>query len=151
MAPRHTKILLGPTRKNDPQVAEHKVAAANFLPGQLVVINNNLFELAVAASTGRVFLLQEHYLAMKGVDVPYRYSAAADGITDTAIGLEMEDDVIYAARVATGQDVKKGAALALGPGGNLIVAGAGARVVAHAHETFNNTTGAPALVAVRKA
>ena len=151
MAPRHTKILLGPTRKNDPQVAEHKVAADGFLPGQLVVINNNLFGLAVAASTGRVFLLQEHYLAMKGVDAPYRYSADPDGITDTALGLEMEDDVIYAARVATGQDVKKGAALALGAGGNLVVSGGADRVVAYAHESFNNTTGAPALVAVRKA
>lgn len=151
MAPRHTKILLGPTRKNDPQVAEHKVAAAGFLPGQLVTLTNNLFVLATAAATGRVFLLQEHYLAMKSVDQPYRYSAEADGITDTALGLEMEDDVIYAARVPTGTDVKKGDALALGAGGNLVLGTGSNRVVAYAHESFNNTTGATALVAVRKA
>lgn len=141
---RYSKIHLGPARKNDPQVHEAEAVAA-ILPGSAIVLDSaGKFALAVAASTGNIFFAQERYLAMKGVSEAY---AAGD----TVLGLHLQDDVHYAAIIATGTSVTAGAPLTLAAGGKLALATGTARVVAFADETFNNTSGSDQLIRVRKA
>lgn len=143
--PRYTKILLGPTRKNDPQVWEAP-ADASTLPGTMVVVNaGGEFVAAGVAPTDLVRIVQENYLALRGVDVAY-------GVGDRMIGIEMQPDVLYAGRVAAGQNIARiGAPLTTNAAGHLIVAGAGVRVVAYADEVYNNDTGTTQLVSIRPA
>lgn len=143
--PRYTKILLGPARKNDPQVWEAP-AAAETLPGTFVTVNTDgEFVAAGVAPTDLVRIAQENYLALRGVDVPY----AAD---DRLIGIEMQRDVLYAGRLAAGQNIARiGAPLTTNAAGHLIAAGAGVRVVAYADEVYNNDTGTTQLVSIRPA
>lgn len=142
---RYSRIHLGPARRNDPQVHEAEAAVA-IAPGSAVAINaSGQFDLATAATTSRVFLAQENYLAMKGVAVPYDAG-------DRVLGLHLQDDTHYAAIIPTGVNVSSpGAALALGAGGKLALATEGDRVVAYADEAFNNTTGSDQLIRVRVA
>lgn len=141
---RYSRIHLGPARENDPQVRE-AAAVASTLPGCLVTINGaGKFVLAVAASTGHVWLAQENYLAQKGVDAAY----AADA---RVIGLELEPDTLYAGRVAAAANIADGAALTLAADGLFAAAAAGNRVVAYADEALNNTSGATALLRIRAA
>lgn len=151
---RYSKILLGPARKNDPQVSEAEADVA-IMPGTFVVRGAGAaasrFILATAAAAGRAFLAQENYLMLRNVDTPYRAPAGAVR-GDLVVALELEDDVLYAARIATGQNVTAiGTALAIGAAGNLVIAGAGAKVVAFSDEIFNNNTGSAALIRIRPA
>lgn len=143
--PRYTKILLGPTRKNDPQVWEAP-ADVSTLPGTFVTVNaGGEFVPAGAAPTDLVRIVQENYLALRGVDVAY-------GVGDRMIGIEMQPDVLYAGRVAAGQNIARiGAPLTTNAAGHLINAGAGVRVVAYADEVYNNNTGTTQLVSIRPA
>ena len=151
---RYSKIILGPARRNDPQTREAECTAAA-LPGQFVTYDaNNRFALAIATTVTKVWLVQENYLKLLSVDTPYTPYAAGPPVVrgDPIIGLEMEDSVLYAARVATGQNITAiGTALAVGAGGNLVIAGAGARVIAYSDEIYNNNTGQPQLVRIRPA
>lgn len=140
---RYSKIVLGPARKNDPQVREAP-AAAKTLPGCLVALVDGEFALATATTAGRVWLAQENYLAQRGVEAAYE----AD---DRLIGLEMQPDVLYAGRIPDGVDVADGAALTLGANGLFALAAANARIVAYADEAFDNDTGETALIRVRPA
>lgn len=150
---RYSRIHLGPARKNDPQVFEAEAGAA-ILPGSLIVLSSGRFVLAGAATVGKVWLAQENYLAMKGVDVAYAaYSAGPPVIRgDRVLGLEMQDDTHYAARVANGVNIAAvGTALTPGANGTLAIASTSDLVVAYADEVFNNNTGSTALIRIRPA
>lgn len=151
---RYQRIHLGPARRNDPQVREAEAAAA-ILPGSLVVLNGaGRFALAAATTVGKVWLAQENYLMLKSVDQAYTAYAAGPPVVngDTVIGLEMEDDTHYAARVATGVNITAvGTALTPGANGTLAIAATSDLVVAYSDEIYNNNTGTSQLVRVRPA
>lgn len=64
---RYNKIYGGPAEEVKPQVHE-AICATSVLPGTAVVRTAGAFVAAVAASKGRMFVVQDNYLAMKGVD-----------------------------------------------------------------------------------
>lgn len=136
---RFNKIYAGPVTEVRPQVDE-VIATASILPGCLIT---QAGELAVAATATEVLIAQEDYLTGKDVDTAY-------DIGDLVVGMKMLPTQFFNARVTNGVAVTKGAALALGASGLLVLATAGARVVAFAEETI--TVGATAdLVRVRPA
>ena len=150
---RYSKIHLGPARKNDPQVLEAEAGAA-ITPGCLVVLSSGRFVLAGAATVGKVWLAQENYLLQRTVDQAYTAYAAGppEVVGDTVMGLEMQDDCLYAARIANGVNITEvGTALTPGANGTLAVASTSDLIVAYADEIFNNTTGATALIRIRPA
>lgn len=136
---RYNKIFAGPVTEVLPQV-EEVIATASILPGCLIT---NDGALAIAASTGEVLVAQEDYLTMKDTDTAY-------DVGDLVIGMKMLPSQFFNARVAATVVVTKGAALALGAAGVLVLATAGSRVVAFSDEAV--TVGATAdLVRVRAA
>jgi hypothetical protein len=142
---RYSRIHLGPARKNDPQVRE-AIANAAITPGCLIVLSSGKFALAGATTVGKVWIAQENYLAQQGVDVAYAQDV------DTVLGLEMQDDTMYAARVATGVNITAvGTPLTPGANGTLAIAAASDLVVAYSDEIYNNNTGSTQLVRVRPA
>lgn len=140
---RYHKIFAGPVTENIPQVVELQ-AAASTLPGCAVVVSSGKFALAGATTTGKVFVAQDNYLTMKGVDD----AIAAD---DRVIGMELLPDQLFNVRVPTSTNVALGAALSVGANGKWVLAGAGRPVYAYAEEAYNNTSGADQLVRVRAA
>lgn len=150
---RYNKIHLGPARKNDPQVFEAEAGAA-ILPGSLVVLSSGRFALAAANTIGKVWLAQENYLLQRGTDAAYTAFAAGppEVVGDRVLGLEMEDDCLYAARIANGVNITAvGTALTPAANGTLGIATTSDLVVAYADEIFNNNTGATALIRIRPA
>ena len=136
---RYNKIFAGPVTEVLPQVDE-VIATAAILPGQLFT---HAGALAIAATATEVLIAQENYLTQKDTDTGY-------AIGDNVIGLKMLPTQFFNARVAATTAVTKGAGLALGAAGNLVLATAGSRIVAWAEETI--TVGATAdLVRVRPA
>jgi len=140
---RYNKIYAGPFTEAMPQVQELP-ADASTLPGCLVVMTGGEFVLAGASTVGKVFVAQDNYLAMKGPD-----DAWAAG--DTMIGMELLDEQLFNVRVATGNNVVRGAALTPAANGFLAIASTSDLVVAHAEEAYNNTSGESQLVRVRAA
>ncbi len=140
---RYNKIYGGPTEEVKPQVHE-AICATSVLPGTAVVRTAGAFVAAVAASKGRMFVVQDNYLAMKGVDDAW---PAGDRI----IGMELLDEQLFRVRVPTGTSITQDAALTVNAAGKFIPAVAGNHVVAFANETYNNTSGADQLVSVRAA
>ena len=140
---RYNKIFLGPFTEATPQVKELPAAAA-IKPGCLVVPSSGDFALAGAATVGKVWIAQDNYLAMKGVDDAYDSG-------DTVIGMELLDEQFFNARVATGNNVTRGAALTPAANGTLAIASTADMVVAFAEEAYNNTSGSAQLVRVRAA
>lgn len=139
---RYNKIFLGPVEKNKPQVRE-LLASAALKPGRLVVITSGKFALAGATTVGKLWIVEENYLAMKTVDQDWAQDSRA-------IGIELFDDQIYAARVATGVNITAiGTPLTPGANGTLAVAATSDLVVAYSEEIFNNDTGAEQLVRIR--
>jgi len=142
---RYNKIYAGPVTEVTPQVQEAPAAAGTIVPGNIIVLDSNgEFANAGAGVGGKVFIAQDNYLAMKGVDDAYDAG-------DVVIGMEMLDEQFFNARVADGEDVTKGDALATAAGGVLVVAAAATAVVAFAEESYNNTSDDPQLVRVRAA
>ncbi|MGR9076251.1 hypothetical protein [Rhizobium leguminosarum] len=140
---RYNKIYGGPVEEVKPQVHE-AICATSVLPGTAVVRTAGAFVAAVAASKGRMFVVQDNYLAMKGVDDAW---PAGDRI----IGMELLDEQLFRVRVPTGTSITQDAALTVNAAGKFIPAVAGNHVVAFANETYNNTSGADQLVSVRAA
>lgn len=140
---RYNKIYAGPVTETLPQVRELPAAAA-ILPGCIIVASAGAFVLATAATAGKVYIAQDNYLVMKGVDDAY----AAE---DIVIGMELLGTQFFYARLATGVNATLDMPLAPGADGFLIAAGAADRVVVFADEAYNNTTGASQLVRVRPA
>lgn len=140
---RYNKIFAGPVTENIPQVVELPAAAAT-LPGCAVVATAGEFALASATTVGKIWVAQDNYLTMKGVDD----AIAAD---DRVIGMELLPEQLFNVRVPTGTNVAYGAALSVGASGKWVLATTGRPIYAYAEEAFNNTTGADQLVRVRAA
>tara|TARA_R100000365_G_scaffold3696_1_gene13693 strand:- start:5628 stop:6089 length:462 start_codon:yes stop_codon:yes gene_type:complete len=141
---RYNKIFLGPVQKKLPQVRE-ALASVALLPGRLVVMSSGEFALAGATTVGQVLLVQDNYLASKGVDTEW----AADS---TAIGIEMQSDELYAARIANGVNITAiGTPLTPAANGTLGIASTSDLVVAYSDEIYNNNSGSEQLLRVRPA
>lgn len=141
---RYNKIFLGPVEKTKPQVKE-LLAAAALKPGRIAVISSGKFALAAATTVGKIWLIQDNYLAMKGVDTDWAQDS-------TAIGIEMQDDHLYAARVANGVNITAvGTALTPGANGTLVIASTSDLIVAYSDEVYNNNSGSEQLVRIRPA
>lgn len=141
---RFNKIFLGPVDKSKPQVRE-LIASAALKPGRLLVISAGQWALAGAATIGKVWLCQDNYLLMKGTDDDWP-------INESAIGIEMEDDSIYAARIANGVNIAAiGTPLTPAANGTLAAAALSDLVVAYSDEVYNNNTGSEQLLRVRAA
>lgn len=139
---RYNKIFLGPVEKTLPQVRE-LLANVALKPGRLAIITSGKFALAGATTVGKVFVIQDNYLAGKTVDDDW----AADSL---AIGMEMFDDQLYACRIANGVNITAiGTALTPGANGTLAIASIGDLVVAYSEEVYNNNTGSEQLLRVR--
>lgn len=141
--PRHNKIFAGPVTEVTPQVQEG-LATVAILPGRLVVWSGISFALAGAATRGKVFVAQDNYLALRGVDDAWP-------INDRMIAMEMLDEQFFNVRVPTAVNVLRGSALSPNANGELILATVGAAVFALAEEAYNNTSGVSQLVRVRAA
>ncbi len=141
---RYNKIYGGPAEEVKPQVHE-AICATSVLPGTAVVRTAGAFVAAVAASKGRMFVVQDNYLAMKGVDDAWlsgrphhRHGTARRAALPGPCSDRYQH---HAGCRADGERrVSK-----------FIPAVAGNHVVAFANETYNNTSGADQLVSVRAA
>lgn len=141
---RYNKIYLGPVDKTLPQVRE-LLASAALLPGRLVVITTGKWALAGASTVGKVWIVQDNYLQLKGVDDTW----AQD---NSAIGMELLDDRLYAARIANGVNVSAiGTPLTPAANGTLGIASTSDLIVAYSEEVYNNDTGSEQLIRVRAA
>jgi hypothetical protein len=140
---RFNKIFIGPVEKAKPQVRERKSAVA-LKPGRLVVESSGAWALAGATTKGRVHIVQDNYLAAKGVDDDWT-------IGDTVIGITPMDDELYAVRVPTGVNVTLDVELSPGANGEVKLAATTEMVVFHAAEAYNNTSGSSQLIRVRAA
>lgn len=140
---RYNKIYAGPVSEVLPQVQE-RTAPANAIPGRIVVENGAAWALAGTSTVGKVYVLQDNYLAMKGVDDAYTTG-------DVAMGMEALDEQFFNVRVATGNNVARGAALTPAANGELAIASTSDMVVFFAEEAYNNTSGSGQLVRARVA
>lgn len=141
---RFNKIFLGPVDKPKPQVRE-ALANVALLPGRLVTLSSGKFVLGAATTIGKVWLVQDNYLQLKGVDDNWAQN-------NTAIGIEIEDDSLYAARIATGVNITAvGTPLSPGANGTLAIAGLSDLIVAYSDEIYNNDTGSEQLLRIRGA
>lgn len=142
---RFNKIFAGPVTEVTPQVREAPAADGNIKPGNLIVLSSGKFTRASATTVGKVWIAQDNYLAMKGVDDAY----AAD---DVVIGMELLDKQFFNGRVATGVNISAvGTALTPGANGTLAIASTSDLVIGYAEEIYNNTSGADQLVRFRPA
>lgn len=140
---RYNKIFAGPFTEATPQVQE-RICAAGILPGTALVESGANFAQAGAASNSKIYIAQDNYLAMKGVDDAWPAN-------DRIIGMEMLDEQFFNVRVPTGVNVARGAALTTNASGKFVLATTGNRIIAFAEEAYNNTSGADQLVRARAA
>ncbi len=141
---RYNKIFLGPTEKNKPQVRE-ALANVALKPGRLAVMSSGKFALAGATTVGQVLLIQDNYLAMKGVDTDWAQDS-------TAVAIEMQSDELYAARIANGVNITAiGTALTPAANGTLGIASTSDLIVAYSDEIYNNNSGSEQLLRIRPA
>ena len=142
---RFNKIFAGPVEYTLPQVQE-ALKATTTLPGTAVKFDaaGDKFVAAGAADAAKLFVVQDNYLALMGVDDAWPAN-------DRIIGMEILDELFYNVRVPTGQNIQKGEALTTNASGLFVVATTGQRAVFLAEENYNNTTGADQLVRARKA
>ena len=140
---RYNKIFAGPVADNLPQVRERILNGA-YLPGTAVIESSGNFAQAGAATASKFYILQDDYLAQKGVD-----DAWPSG--DRGVGMEPLDEQFFNVRVPTATNVASGANLTTNAAGKFVVATTGQRVLMIAEEAYNNTSGADQLVRARKA
>lgn len=141
---RYNTIYAGPVSNPTPHAME-ALASVALTPGTLVTYSKTTgFAPADDTTTGKTWIVQDNYLTGRGVDVAWAAGTRA-------IALDMVDDQLYNARVATGNDLTQGDALTTGANATLVKAGAGDKVVAVANEDYNNDTGEDQLVNVRVA
>lgn len=139
---RFNKILIGPSTFNAPQVRELPAAVA-IKPGVLLTISSGEFALATAATVGKMWLAQDNYLALKGVDTAYDAG-------DVVMGLELMDQMIVAGRIANGVNIAAiGTALTPAANGLLAIASTSDKVIGYAEEVYNNTSGEEQLIKFR--
>ncbi|WP_311271050.1 hypothetical protein [Sphingobium sp. WCS2017Hpa-17] len=140
---RYNKIFLGPVDQNKPQVQE-RICAAAVLPGTALIESGANFAQAGAAAATKVYIAQDDYLALKDVDTAWPAG-------DRVVGMEPLDELFFACRVPTGNNIARGGNLTTNAAGKFVPATTGQRVIMIAEETYNNTSGADQLVRARKA
>lgn len=140
---RFNKIYAGPVTEVTPQVQE-RICAAAILPGTALVESGANFAQAVANSGEKLYVAQDNYLALKGVDDAWPAG-------DTIIGMELLDDQFFNVRVPTNVNVARGSKLTTNAAGKFVLATTGQNVAVVAEEAFNNNTGSDQLVRVRVA
>lgn len=141
---RFNKIFLGPVDDNKPQVKE-LLGDVALKPGRLVVVSSGKWALAAATTVGKVWLVQDNYLAMKGVDDDWLDE-------DRVIALEMSGDNVFAARIANGVNITAiGTPLTPGATGTLAIASTSDLIVAYSDEVYNNNSGSEQLLKIRPA
>ncbi len=141
--PRYNKVYAGPVTQVSPQVQE-RVCAAAILPGTALIESGANFAQAGANALTKVYIAQDNYLALKGVDDAWPAN-------DRIIGMEMLDEQFFNVRVPTGVNVARGSQLTTNSAGKFVLATTGQRVIAIAEEAYNNTSGADQLVRARVA
>lgn len=139
---RYNKIFAGPVEYTLPQVREAIKDTAT-LPGTAVKYAGEKFVAAGASDNAKLFIVQDNYLMLMGVDDAW-------GANTRVIGMEILDERLFYVRVPTGQNIAKGDGLTTDADGKFVKAAAGNRIVLHAEESYNNTTGADQLVLARK-
>ncbi|TXH14095.1 MAG: hypothetical protein E6R03_09915 [Hyphomicrobiaceae bacterium] len=141
---RFNKIFLGPVDDNKPQVKE-LLGDVALKPGRLVVVSSGKWALAAATTVGKVWLVQDNYLAMKGVDDDWLDE-------DRVVALEMSGDNVLAARIANGVNITAiGTPLTPGATGTLAIASTSDLIVAYSDEVYNNNSGSEQLLKIRPA
>lgn len=140
---RFNKIFAGPVDQSKPQVQE-RICAAAVLPGTALTESGANFAQAGASAATKVYIAQDNYLALKGVDDAW---LAGDRI----IGMEPLDELFFNVRVPTGTNIARGANLTTSAAGKFVIATTGQRVIMIAEEAYNNTSGTDQLVRARKA
>ena len=141
---RFNKIFLGPVDDNKPQVKE-LLGDVALKPGRLVVVSSGKWALAAATTVGKVWLVQDNYLAMKGVDDDWLDE-------DCVVALEMSGDNVLAARIADGVNITAiGTPLTPGATGTLAIASTSDLIVAYSDEVYNNNSGSEQLLKIRPA
>ncbi len=140
---RYNKIFAGPVTQVTPQVQE-RICAAAILPGTALVESGANFAQAGANALTKVFIAQDNYLALKGVDDAWPAN-------DRIIGMEMLDEQFFNVRVPTATNVARGAQLTTNAAGKFVLATTGQRVIMIAEEAYNNTSGSDQLVRARVA
>lgn len=140
---RYNKIFAGPVSEVLPQVQE-RVCTAAILPGTGLVESGSNFAQAGANALTKLYIAQDNYLAMKGVDDAWPAN-------DRIVGMEMLDEQFFNVRVPTGVNVARGSQLTTNSAGKFILATTGQRVIMIAEEAYNNTSGSDQLVRARVA
>lgn len=140
---RYNKIYAGPVTEPTPQVQE-RICTAAVLPGIGLVESGDNFAVAGANTLAKVYVAQDNYLALKGVDDAWPAN-------DRIIGMEMLDEKFFNVRVPTGVNVLRGSQLTTNATGKFVLATTGQRVVMIAEEAYNNTSGSDQLVRARVA
>lgn len=140
---RFNKIYAGPVTEPTPQVQE-RICDTSVLPGTLVVESGTKFAPAGANSGEKLYVVQDNYLALKGVDDAWPAG-------DTIIAMELLDEQFFNVRVPTGVNVARGAKLTSNAAAKLALATSGQNIAVVAEEAFNNNTGSDQLVRARKA
>ena len=141
---RFNKIFLGPVDDNKPQVKE-LLGDVALKPGRLVVVSSGKWALAAATTVGKVWLVQDNYLAMKGVDDDWLDE-------DRVVALEMSGDNVLDARIANGVNITAiGTPLTPGATGTLAIASTSDLIVAYSDEVYNNNSGSEQLLKIRPA
>ena len=140
---RFNKIFAGPYTEATPQVQERLCTTA-VLPGTALVESGANFAQAGANAAGKIYVAQDNYRAMKGVDDAWPAN-------DRIIGMEPLDEQFFNVRVPTATNVTRGANLTTNAAGKFVLATTGQNVKMVAEEAYNNTSGADQLVRARKA
>lgn len=140
---RYNKIYAGPVSEPLPQVQE-RICTAAILPGTALVESGSNFAQAGANALTKIFIAQDNYLAMKGVDDAWPAN-------DRIVGMEMLDEQFFNVRVPTGTNIARGSQLTTSAAGKFVLATTGQRVIMIAEEAYNNTSGADQLVRARVA
>ena len=141
--PRFNKIYAGPVTEPTPQVQE-RICTAAILPGTALVESGSNFAQAGANALTKVYIAQDNYLALKGVDDAWPAN-------DRIIGMEPLDEQFFNVRVPTGVNVARGAQLTTNGSGKFVLATTGQRVIMIAEEAYNNASGSDQLVRARVA
>jgi len=140
---RFNKIFAGPVDENKPQVQE-RICTTAVLPGTALIESGANFAQAGANAAVKIYIAQDNYLAMKGVDDAWLAN-------DRIIGMEPLDEQFFNVRVPTGVNVARGSELTTHSSGKFTLATTGQNVRMIAEEAYNNASGADQLVRARKA
>lgn len=138
-------IYAGPNTEKLPQVKE-KLASETILPGSIVTLDgDDEFELHDdAGERGRYYVVQENYLAMKGVNDAY-----TEG--DNVIGMIPFDDQLFYVRLAASQTITEDMPLASNGSGLLVEATAEDEILFYAEEAVTTAAEETALCLARVA